>query len=442
MEKYRIKSLDGLRGIAAFIVVINHFFCTFYPQLVFGDQGALGYGWQDALSRSPFYVLWNGSFAVFVFFVLSGFVIASSANSSRVPLPLLIGRRYLRLTLPALASTLMVFVLLRVFPDVTQQLAKDFNNGWLIKHYSRELTLFYAMIDGVFNPYRYGETYANSPLWTMRYELFGSLSIYLIYRLCPRTWQVPLLVILVICLIPQDGFWVGFMGFASGAMLYEGWRSGVVQATRPRLGIVLCAIALGLGAMPQQPASNTYFASLALWVGNFSSEQEFIYGLGASILLAGCLSSSAILSVLAFSPFRFLGRISFGVYLLHWPLLALVFIPIYYKIAPLQNNRALLAIIYFVSVIIVGYIFTKLIDEPVIKNLEKVKKTERWRSAHFFYICHALVLATFLAFIFSRLGWDPGAFLVWVIAYFGVVVLIMRIYDWLRPYPPSSLVAS
>ncbi len=156
-DSKRIHALDGLRGLAAFSVLVCHYIITFFPTLVFGAKGIEKFEWQDVFSRSPLIALYNGSFAVFIFFVLSGFVIARSAAANRAPLLILIGRRYLRLTIPMLCSTVLAYVLLRMFPDITRTAAEQLSNGWLATQYDHAVTIFQAIWDAVFNPYRFGE---------------------------------------------------------------------------------------------------------------------------------------------------------------------------------------------------------------------------------------------------------------------------------------------
>jgi hypothetical protein len=75
----RLPSLDGLRGVAALIVVVHHTLLT-VPSLsvaYFLDGPAAVRGskaWW--LSWTPLHLIWAGGEAVIVFFVLSGFVLA------------------------------------------------------------------------------------------------------------------------------------------------------------------------------------------------------------------------------------------------------------------------------------------------------------------------------------------------------------------------------
>src|SRR4249920_301079 len=93
--------MDGLRGVAAFVVVLHHFALTFRPELV--------------AAVSPLTLLFAGHFAVCIFFVISGFVLsykffetsrADVVTSGAV-------RRYFRLMPLVLTAVLISYLLLR-----------------------------------------------------------------------------------------------------------------------------------------------------------------------------------------------------------------------------------------------------------------------------------------------------------------------------------------
>lgn len=64
--KERLYHLDGLRGVAAVVVVLFHVMSALVPWLVPDQQK--GAAW---ISYSPIAVLWNGTFAVSVFSCLA-----------------------------------------------------------------------------------------------------------------------------------------------------------------------------------------------------------------------------------------------------------------------------------------------------------------------------------------------------------------------------------
>ena len=69
--------LEGFRGIAATIVVLYHFILAFYPALSWGpDARAEHTPFEDDIFGTPLSIFYAGTFAVAIFFVLSGFVLS------------------------------------------------------------------------------------------------------------------------------------------------------------------------------------------------------------------------------------------------------------------------------------------------------------------------------------------------------------------------------
>ena len=130
----RFQELDGLRGVAALIVVVFHVMSAFVPAWV-PDQSEAVPWWAD----SPLAVLYNGTFAVPVFFVLSGFVLAQASLLPRKHLWLDLALRYLRLALPATASVLLACGLLHIWPTAAESLSQVVPVPWLRWTYQGEI---------------------------------------------------------------------------------------------------------------------------------------------------------------------------------------------------------------------------------------------------------------------------------------------------------------
>jgi len=114
----KIRYLDGLRGLAAFVVVLSHFVVVFYPALYTANPEEVRFVSQLDLiiAGTPLNILYNGNFAVCIFFILSGYVLTYKFFRDKNPEALASGafRRYFRLLFPVLFSNLFVFVLMKL----------------------------------------------------------------------------------------------------------------------------------------------------------------------------------------------------------------------------------------------------------------------------------------------------------------------------------------
>src|SRR5438128_873511 len=116
-DRSKLIELEALRGIAAMMVLLHHFLLVVAPRLhgrQFPDDPI-------ALVRTPLYALVNGTAAVSIFFVLSGFVLTFRAMEKGDWRPLLAGafKRWPRLVpLVAMVNALSaLFVMLGLYQD-------------------------------------------------------------------------------------------------------------------------------------------------------------------------------------------------------------------------------------------------------------------------------------------------------------------------------------
>ncbi len=128
----RLAYLDGLRGLAALTVAFAHFFAAFVPSLQFGSDFSQRQNWQAAFAASGGYLLINGSFSVYIFKVLSGFVISGASERSSNPLYNLIVARFLRLNVLA-AFAVGIAMILFEFKALNLHLIDPLFDCWWIK---------------------------------------------------------------------------------------------------------------------------------------------------------------------------------------------------------------------------------------------------------------------------------------------------------------------
>ena len=241
----RILAFDGLRGVAALAVVVFHFFCLLWPTYVPTMAST-----SAAVTQTPIYVLWNGRFAVAVFFVLSGFVMAAAADRRGHGLLVSSVARYLRLALPATASCLLAWLWLQAFPEAAQTLeaALDEPSRWL--RYTRQVEIgpiYHPVADGMIVNFVRGFSRFNNVLWTMKIELFGSLGIFVLYGLSTGLLRIGALLLgggAVLLVLPDP-----YLAFVLGAGIYEAHRRGILRRLPPILPLAALCLGLLLGGM-------------------------------------------------------------------------------------------------------------------------------------------------------------------------------------------------
>lgn len=370
----RLAAFDGLRGVAAAIVVAYHYIYLLHWQFLPGLGRTV-----PSLSDTPLGILWNGPFAVSVFFVLSGFVMAAAAERRRNLLIANVLTRYLRLAVPVTASVVLAWVWLNLFPRATSIMREnsDFPSPWLRYTYHIDIPGFhYAIADGLVANFLRGYSYFNNVLWTMQIEFFGSILIFVLYKIFigrVRIWTL-LLAGGVSVYLTSHTYYLAFM---AGSLLYEARRSDLIALTPAWLGPVALVFGLLLGAPGQGFGERVGFlhGPAMLQPGH----REGLWPvLAAACLLFAALRSRSLQALLSMKFPQWLGRISFGLYLVHVP-------PLYTLVAAVHLSTELpelvIGIAYVTLILLLAHVFTALVDEPTLHGLRKLRSRSEglWR---------------------------------------------------------------
>ncbi len=312
---------DGLRGVAAMNVVLCHFLIALYPlgfiNLYPGaaDQRAAP-SWVDAFLSTPLLsIFWNGNFAVCVFFVLSGYVLTKPfvEHGDLLSMKLRAARRYFRLCVPILGSVLLSYTLLRLGLKQSGQLAPITHSAWLTQFWNFDPSIGDALRQGVYGAIFTGQSTYTPILWTMKIEFIGSMLVFGFRALNvgERDGCINLLIFgcALIAFFPDE--WMLYLGFMAGSYL------GAIQDKQPTIlvaGAICMAIIFG-----GFDFSKWFAFSRALSLPP-AAMKHFMNTIGAIALLyavkAGCFDIA-----LKSRPAQFLGRISYAVYLVHFPIL-------------------------------------------------------------------------------------------------------------------------
>ena len=342
-----VDSLDGIRALAVAAVFLYH----------------------TAIGSQP-----GGFLGVSTFFTLSGFLITSLLMRERdrtdtIALPNFWSRRIRRL---APASFLNVALVLAITVTVPSAWPRT-GMGWDTVSVFGNVSNWRIIAEGGTAVTRFLSPY--SPLWSLAveeqfYVVFPVVVLAVGAVAAGRSRRALAWVcgagvvasILASLLITPSA------AFGPSAPLMEQFRTDV------RMGEILVGSLLAL-AVPAWRVVNERFADVLGWAGLAATlviwqvarepQAWIVHGglvlvaVASAALVYGALAEGSLAKVLALPPLRYLGRISYGVYLFHWPIF-LATRDIFYS-----DNRPALFVTRVVLTLVVAALSFHLVEAPI-----------------------------------------------------------------------------
>jgi peptidoglycan/LPS O-acetylase OafA/YrhL len=369
-----------LRGLAALVVFVHHFLLIFYPALftTHAEHSHTSANTEAALAYTPLSFLWNGNFAVSVFFVLSGYVLSlgyfahhDTLSPSRKAL-----QRYPRLVLPAAASVFIAWLLLRsnAFANISTAQIYTHNDFWFTNLWNIHPDFGAAAKEAFLQSAFYGGTLEYNPvLWTINMEFIGSMLVFALLALAgPLRFRFIIYAVLCLLLYKSQ-----LAAFITGVAIAD-YRHGKYFRALPRAAAVaLIAAALYAGSFHWMK-----FLKPGEWgVLNYvtGTTAQNIYTSGAAVLLLCAVNTTAPRAAIITRCGMWLGKISFGLYLLHLLLIG-SFSCRFFQWLPDMNYHARSAITFCCTLAIalpLSHLFWMFIDKPAIR-------LSRYKSGWFF----------------------------------------------------------
>ena len=361
------RSADGLRGIAALNVVVSHFFCAFTPGLLhnfypelFRENSSPGV-WQRVLQWPVFSVFYNGLFAVFIFFALSGYVLALPYFQDQ---PEKISRRfwarYLRLNIPVATVVLLSWLLFVLHGYSNVPAAKAAGSPWLDSALQAGNANFRAMVDqAVSGAIVFGQKTFDPPLWTISIEFLGSLFLLAYFAVKPRGREaLPLLLVSLLLLTCYPDPSIFFLTLFCGSYL------GRLPA-RGKFPVLSFALGIYLGGYQYDNALYDYLPDVGNW-----GTKSFYNALGALLVVWPVVNGFGA-RFLQSRVLQYFGRISYSIYLVHFLVLGSLTCKLYLIFPPSPVCLAVIFILYAGVAIGLAHLFERLVDRNAIAASRK-----------------------------------------------------------------------
>ncbi len=375
MGRDRLGFIESIRGLAALVVCLAHYFSTFLPA---ASQAFMPGDTQDnfpvhlplvetMLRQTPFSIMFNGQFAVCLFFVLSGFALSIGyfQRGDRVALAAGALKRYPRLVLPIAASLLLGTLLYYFACFSARQVAAITGSAWLAVQYDPARSPGVLVLNALNGILTMSSGKLNPVLWTMKVEFAGSLLVFGFWANVGRArWRWPMAAMVAVLAIV---FWrfgalnsLFTVSVLCGSFIARFCVSGRLL---PLPASALITLGLFCGCLNYTGMFGGWLPPTAI----FGVRLLDVLNIAGSILVVlGVAASPAWRTVLDKPWLRWLGRLSFPLYLVHFPLFSSVGTGIFLVAQPLGYASACwLAFIGWASATFVtAGIFARLADEP------------------------------------------------------------------------------
>lgn len=363
----KLHSAESLRGIACLAVVFSHLLGIFYPQLHnFAKSNLPQFQFAELIHNSPFTFFFSGTGAVFVFFVLSGYVLTLSslrAKDKTKKLKESLIKRYPRLAIPVIFSCLLMYVSLHIDVDVSR------TSEWF---QTLKITpvFFNALYEGAIGSFIFGSAKYNPVLWTMQIELLGSLVIY--FACFFQNKKIIKHIFLFFCIAASAKIsalaFLGIISFILGHFLY-------LSKVKLSESVSILLLFTGLYLCGAHNTSESY-ALFTKFLG--SHTYNVLNFAGGFLIVFATLSSSVIDRFLDKKPLVHLGKLSFSIYLIHIPIIYLIGIPVFNfaldsNISFVLSSLLSICVVLF-STIIFSEVYSRIFDDASIKISNKLSK--------------------------------------------------------------------
>lgn len=363
----RYRGLDGLRGLAAVVVVVHHVLLM-HPPLADAYRGhpALPAA-EKALTFSPLHLVWAGTEAVLVFFVLSGFVLSVGALGQRRPSWVdYYPRRVLRLYLPVAAALVVALPQARWL----RPKAPDAAASWVFNAHVGTGTLHNAARD-VTLAHQHA-TWLDGPLWSLHWEVLFSLALPA-YLLLVRASRRLVAALALVVLLAVTGYGV-HRGWDSLVYLPVFGVGVLITAHRDALRLLARRWSLGLALVGGLLLTTRWTATgLHDLSRNGLAGATVLTVLGAGLVVVAFLDGAAGRWAERDRVVRWLGLRSFSLYLTHAP----VVVSLAYLLGDHPNPLVLLVLAVPVC-LLVAELFGRFVEAPA---HDLSKRVGRWCDA-------------------------------------------------------------
>lgn len=294
MQSQREGYLDGMKGLACLFILLGHFTGIYkYAE----NASQIDSWFVRILTEGPVSIFTAESFWLYLFFVISGYLLIISTPRKIRDFLVKCAKRILRLAIPIWGTAIFIFVIQNTIGFYNHSVQAIVQNTWLTHLYGSHLTVLDILKEPFF-VLILGTSKFNSPFWCLRDMLISSFLIYGVGWICKskKTETIAVCVLTVLAAITGRSIIMACLCGSCARLLRE-----KAEIQNKKNIMVLAGLLLPL---------------VAFWSGN----PVFTSTAFASFLIA-VPQVERMKSIFECKLVKRLGAVSFGIYALHWPII-------------------------------------------------------------------------------------------------------------------------
>lgn len=297
MESKSYKSyITGLKGFACILIMIGHYLGLYKYAEQFSPRVPL----IDTVLDSCLSFLLDEGYWLYLFFVVSGYLIAKCNVKKIGDVVYKTISRFLRFVFPIFFSYVIIYLIYLLIGFHTAETSSLFRCDWYQCFYSENYSVK-DVLHGPIDVLILGRSTLNSPYWVLRDMFLASILIYILkycYFIFGEKNDAICFSALTIITFASSFISTVIATCLMGMLVsvYEG-RDKVYK--KPYFAFWTMAVTMALYILPKSLVSAFFFISLIIFIPKVKH----------------------IDSIFSSKSFQFLGKISWGVYSFHWPLI-------------------------------------------------------------------------------------------------------------------------
>ena len=380
-EQGKLGFIEGLKALATIMVFnihfLNAYYCGIYTLNPEHFHTATGVEWY--IGATPLNIVYAGKLGARIFLAISAFLLArkyflqksTDYRGVNTVLARATVKKYFRLVFPILIVNIGIFIGMYLGCFHNDRAAVLANSVEFFGNYNQFApNLLEAVKEALWGCFVTGANAYNGPIWFIQYEFWGCLLVAAMLAVAGQEKARYLVYIIASVILIRTDFLGMILSVVVADLIYT--KHSYIEVFTKQKWLMYCLLIGGF-----------FFATYPSYGDNlqgsiyavFPPKVLFYYNVAIPTMLFAIYHLELVQRFLKWKIWKTFNRISYGFYLVHFPILCTVSASFFCAMYGKMNYHVLVVLNYLLTIWASGcvaYLLTKLVDRPGQKLAEKI----------------------------------------------------------------------